>query len=337
MTAEHASEDVDDETTAATAESSAAAATAVQVTTGARLHLGPLNWPGPQAGDRPDFGGLGMMIEQPATRVLARPAAAWDALVCERPKLLAALDNDPPRDVTLQATAPPHAGLGSGTQRELAIAAACGVPREPEALAAATGRGRRSAIGLHGFCRGGVLRDGGRPQGEAIGQLVRREPAPNWPLLLVRLPERSSEGLSGAAERAAFAQLPAMSPDIRGRLKDLATEALDTLADPVGFARAATEFGQLVGRFFAPVQGGVMADDRWLALLEPLQAAGCGAVQSSWGPTVAVLGDVDRALPLLPEGSDIERVTIRDAPAEIMTARGTSGFEESLRALTDPL
>jgi beta-ribofuranosylaminobenzene 5'-phosphate synthase len=46
--------------------------TEVSITTGARLHFGPLSVTAP-AGGR--FGGVGVMITSPRTRITARPAA----------------------------------------------------------------------------------------------------------------------------------------------------------------------------------------------------------------------------------------------------------------------
>ena len=69
-----------------------------------------------------------------------------------------------------------HTGLGVGTQLGLAIAkalaVASGEPELPSAeLAMRVGRGERSAIGVHGFDRGGLLVDAGKLPGEAVSPL----------------------------------------------------------------------------------------------------------------------------------------------------------------------
>src|SRR5258708_38040548 len=50
-------------------------------------------------------------------------------------------------------------------------------------------------------------------------------------------------------------------------------------------------FGRLVGEYFAPVQGGVIADAQMREIAELLQSRGIeGGGQSSLGPTLFVLG-----------------------------------------------
>ena len=295
------------------------AGAAVEVTTGARLHFGPLNWPGPHRTDRPDFGGVGLMIDTPATVVRARPSRPDDAIdwADARPSLAEAVrrTGQPLPAISIASEATRHVGLGSGTQRELAIAAVCGLPRDAKRLASATGRGRRSAIGVHGFCRGGLLLDGGRPQGEPLGVLERRIDFPAWPLHLVRLSDRS--GLFGPEEAAAFDTLAAMPAATAARLRQLA-EAMFAAVDAdsqAAFAAALTEYGCLVGDFFAPAQGGRFADPQWDELLPTLEAEGCGLAQSSWGPSVLVVGAFDPAL--LADAAFAQPVRARNDPATI--------------------
>src|SRR6185437_6994640 len=61
---------------------------------------------------------------------------------------------------------PPHAGLGSGTQLALAIAAAFrrleGLPLDPREDARLLNRGARSGVGVALFERGGLAVDAGR-------------------------------------------------------------------------------------------------------------------------------------------------------------------------------
>ena len=292
------------------------------VTTGSRLHFGPLTWPGPldDPTTRPDFGGVGLMVDAPATRVTATPADDWSTLH-DRPRLVEALasqpQRQPPRQVTIDRAAPGHIGLGSGTQRELAIAAACGLPVEAAALAAATGRGRRSAIGVHGFCRGGFLIDGGRPDGEPLGRLAHRVDFPDWPLHLVRLSDRV--GLFGPAEARAFETLRPMEASRSERLHTLADAMLAAVAsvDRFAFAAALIDYGLLVGEFFAPTQHGRrLLDPGWDDLLPQLAAQGCGVAQSSWGPTVLVVGEFDPDL--LAGAHAVRPVRPRNTPAAIV-------------------
>jgi len=71
-----------------------------------------------------------------------------------------------PARIEVVSTAPEHAGLGVGTQLSLGVARGlyelAGLPPPTaEQLAALTGRGRRSGVGLHGFRLGGLIVDGG--------------------------------------------------------------------------------------------------------------------------------------------------------------------------------
>jgi beta-RFAP synthase len=79
----------------------------------------------------------------------------------------------PPRRFAVHRAPPEHVGLGTGTQLSLAVARAlaelAGRGDVPIAtLAALSGRGLRSGIGLHGFAGGGLIVDGGRRTEEGI-------------------------------------------------------------------------------------------------------------------------------------------------------------------------
>jgi predicted sugar kinase len=55
------------------------------------------------------------------------------------------------------------------------------------------------------------------------------------------------------------------------------------------FSAAVSEYGRLVGDYFAPVQGGGFLDRRMQNLAEELASRfRCGCAQTSWGPSVAV-------------------------------------------------
>src|SRR5690606_25545309 len=76
-------------------------------------------------------------------------------------------EQPPPCRLEIRETIPPHAGLGSGTQlgmacaRALQLMSSTGDFSAPR-LATRVQRGRRSALGIHGFERGGFLVDGGK-------------------------------------------------------------------------------------------------------------------------------------------------------------------------------
>jgi beta-RFAP synthase len=296
-----------------------AAAEEVCVRTPARLHFGLLRF---AQTDGPSFGGLGLMIDAPALEVVARPAAVWD---CRGPAAAAVLDaarrawgtlNEPPLTAVrlhVSGEVARHCGLGSGTQLALAAAAAivrlAGRPLpSPEWLAAVTGRGQRSAIGAHGFCRGGLLWERGRLPHSPLAQLADRvEPPPSW-RVVAAMPQ-GVEGISGARERAAFQSLPPVPPATSRRLEQLAEHGVLPAArrgDLATFGEALYEYGRLAGQCFQAIQGGPFADAPTARRVAALRRHGvAGAGQSSWGPTVfGVVGSPDDAAALAADLQD---------------------------------
>ena len=192
---------------------------------------------------------------------------------------------------------PPHAGLGSGTQLGMAVATVLSLyagdsKASGVELARRVGRGLRSAVGLHGFLQGGLLIEGGKLSDESISPLVARIAVPaDWRWVLIQ--PRGTEGLSGAAEQQGFAKLPPMPGSTTDRLcrlamLDLAPALIE--ADFGKFSDALHAYGQIVGEYFAPVQGGIYADARLLDLAPRLRALGVsGFGQTSWGPTLFAL------------------------------------------------
>ena len=280
--------------------------TSVTVTTGARLHFGPLAASGSTGGK---FGGVGMMVSAPGYVVSARVASEdvclGDETACLRGAEFVRRVREatrgtlalPPVRIEFLETIPSHAGLGSGTQLGLAVArvlSELGGERDvpSETLARRAGRGLRSAIGLHGFESGGFLVDGGRSGSGQLGTLVSRIEFPaDWRLILAA--PRRSKGLSGAAEQQAFASQPPMPPPLTAELCRIALmEWMPGLVE-ADFARvsgAMYEFGLRVGRFFEPVQGGVFAHPLMGRLADEVRRRGLnGVAQTSWGPTTCVL------------------------------------------------
>jgi beta-ribofuranosylaminobenzene 5'-phosphate synthase len=173
-------------------------------------------------------------------------------------------------------------------------------------LALRVARGKRSAIGIHGFARGGFIVDGGKPDSgkrseDEIGRLVARADVPDdWRLLLITPTDSSATGLSGQEEVNALEQLPGMPFSLTERLCRLALlEILPALgaSDCEWFGEALFQFGRAVGDYFRPVQGGQYADPRMADLVNWLRSEGVrGVAQTSWGPTIAACcGNVTRA------------------------------------------
>lgn len=256
-----------------------------RVQTGCRVHFGLLP-PGPTG----RHGGCGILVRQPAIAVTATPAASWQftgslAEVAERAVERLGRRTGQPNHVDVAAAVPAHAGLGSGTQVALAVAAALSPPGEPfdvAAVAPRLGRGQRSWIGTLGFAEGGMVVDLGSQE------RPRRLPFPeSWPLWLA-VPVQGSNW-SGEQERAAFDRLAAAAGVVRSEMLQLLTEELVPgveRGDWRRFTSALRRYNRQAGRWFAPVQGGEFSEPRVAACVALLEAAGGAAGQSSWGPTV---------------------------------------------------
>lgn len=278
------------------------------VSAGSRLHFGLIHVGGDDAARR--FGGVGLMVEEPALSLRAEPAAAWSAegplaaraLAFARRFSTSVADKPrPPRRLVIESAAPEHLGLGSGTQLALATAAALasswGLSLPAAELAGRAGRGERSALGTHGFAHGGLLVEAGKRRDGELSPLVARYDFPAcWPVVVI-LPD-SPAGLHGGAERGAFQGLatPPATRDALCRLVLLGLLPALLEGDVAAFGEAVHELNARAGEVFAAAQGGTYAPAAaaWVAYLRRLGVAGCG--QSSWGPGVfAVAGDEEQA------------------------------------------
>ena len=269
----------------------------VTVTAPARLHLGFLDLNG-GLGRR--FGSLGLSIDGLCTRITARAAAhirvnGPDSDRARRyaDAMRAALDLRAEYDIAVDEVVPPHAGLGSGTQLAITIAAALrrlqGLPLDVEGDAVRLGRGVRSGAGIALFERGGLVVDGGSRETPRAPPLISRLPFPErWRVLVVLDPHR--QGVHGAGETSAFARLPPASDAEAAHLcRLLVMKILPAVveADLPTFGAGIKELQERVGDHFAPAQSGhrfaSSAVAATLKLLENEGAVGIG--QSSWGPT----------------------------------------------------
>ncbi len=269
----------------------------ITVTIPARLHLGFLDLNG-GLGRR--FGGAGLAITGLRTKLSFHRAAKNHVTGPERRRVMRHVDKMVERlalrdghAVDVLEVVPPHAGLGSGTQLALAVAAGIrslhGLPLEVEADAIQLGRGGRSGVGIGLFHRGGLVLDGGCAKGKAPAPVVShiRFPDP-WRVIVVLDP--ACRGIHGADEVAAFANLPPFPEGDAARLCRLAVmKMLPAVAeeDIASFGAAVTEIQSCLGSYFATAQGGsplISADVA--AVLAALERDGaCGIGQSSWGPT----------------------------------------------------
>jgi beta-RFAP synthase len=274
---------------------------AVFVHAPSRLHFGLLL---PQAGAR-RFGGVGAMIDRPGVRLKITRASSWQTHgpLAERIEAFArrwaayhGLSELPRCRIDVEGAPRQHIGLGVGTQLGLSLAAGlCALfdlPQPPpEELAESVGRGRRSAIGTHGFALGGLLADRGKAAADRVAPLAWRAALPDAWRFVILCP-RAGHGVSGEVEERAFAALPAAPPQTIARLQSLSDE-MRTAAESGDFNRfsqAVYGFGRASGECFAAAQGGVYASANLAHWVERLRSWGVeGIGQSSWGPTLFAL------------------------------------------------
>ncbi len=279
----------------------------VCVSAPARLHFGLL-CPGQGAVRR--FGGVGVMLQQPRTTVRISPgphyalpaesalARRLDQVVRHTCQYLS-VEYPPPIQIELLERIAAHRGLGSGTQLAMGTAWALlgsfspkPVPPQPQLLAQLAQRGRRSAVGVYGFCHGGWIVEPGKQEQESLAPLLLRLENPRpWRWLLVEPPLPS--GCSGVREQQAFDALKNLPPETTDRLWRVLFGQLVPALQAGRFADTAQALGlysRLAGECFAPFQGGTFAHPGIATLVEKIRRWGYeGVGQSSWGPTVFVL------------------------------------------------
>jgi beta-ribofuranosylaminobenzene 5'-phosphate synthase len=319
----------------------------IRIRTPSRLHFGLMSipaeeasaWPN-QEGDltlpRRHFGGVGLMIERPGIDLTLESAASWSAegSLAERAhgfakRYCTALGIDASFHLRVADAAPEHAGLGTGTQLGLAVARALAEitqqsVRDAVTLARLVGRGRRSALGVHGFAAGGFLVEAGKRDPDAIAPLVGRWDFPaEWSVLLI-VP-RGTQGTHGTRELDAFADLSRRPAD------DRTTEILSRIVllglipallerDLPTFGEALYDYNRRAGAMFQPVQGDFYADPRSAAIVKAVRGLGIpGVGQSSWGPAIFAIVATDRAADLREWLVNKMRLT----PEEIMLTRAS--------------
>ena len=275
----------------------------LRITTGSRLHFGLLDV-------LPPFGGVGVMIRHPETEVLVESA---DHFVCEgdghgrvidvarRFQKHIGFSEMPCCRIQVVHRPKPHTGMGTGTQLAMTIAQSLAsyvgknIPRSDLATLVAN-RGKRSAVGVHGFFEGGLIFE--RPNAEktestSFGQLnpihTRVALPDNWHVVLLT-PEQGESTVSGDAEQQQFDELLPTSSIYRERLEELVIRQMIPAVernDFNEFANAVHQYNRQSGMMFANVQGGPYNGARVTELVERLVLAGAlGVGQSSWGPTV---------------------------------------------------
>ena len=287
----------------------------VTVKAHARLHFGFID-PDGSSGRR--FGSIGLAIDEPAVILEAAPAAHLSIVGEERGRVLALARRflrhyklHQGAHIAVKTTIPAHAGLGSGTQLALSVAAALArlfsIDADVRELAGVMGRGGRSGIGIAAFERGGFIVDAGRKVSatdstrsrDLVPPMIVRYSFPEAWTFVVAIPY-TGRGLAGTAESQAFHRLSPRSSCGASRLsRILLMQMLPAVLerDPVAFGESLTSIQRIVGRWFRPVQGGTFATTQGAAMVKAMGRAGAlGVGQSSWGPAVYGLAkDQDQA------------------------------------------
>ena len=272
----------------------------VRITTGARLHFGLLSTMEP-------FGGVGAIIDQPATQVEVSESGEFQCndnqqadrirKIAESISRIAGLSELPPCKVTVTARPSSHCGLGSGTQLSLAIAEALcqfialDASKDSIAIEIAD-RGKRSAIGVHGYFHGGLIYEDSSI-GTAVAKLnpiCQRVALPeSWSVVIVR-PTEETSSVSGDFEREKFATLQSPSEKQIEELRSCVSERMMPAAqgqDFSAFAEAVQVYNHASGMLFDSVQGGPYNGQAVANLVNSLIDSGAqGVGQSSWGPGV---------------------------------------------------
>ncbi len=302
----------------------------------ARLHLGFLD---PSGGSGRRFGSLGLPLCEPETVVTLSRAGETSVIGPESERAaahLAALGRRlgirAQHRLVVEEAIPRHAGLGSGTQIALAVAAALrtlhGLPLDTDGDATLLARGNRSGIGIATFADGGVIVDAGSDGAGRPPPVVARLPFPEeWRVMLIL--DKAQDGLHGEDEVEAFRALPPFPASGVGEIcRHVLTGVMPALVeqDLPTFGTAVTAIQMLVGEHFAPAQGGIFTSKRVETLANRLAEAGAvGIGQSSWGPTgfafapsqAAAETMVAAAREVVEHGMEIRIVRGRNSGAEI--------------------
>src|SRR5262249_53513614 len=197
----------------------------ITVTIPARLHLGFLDLNG-SLGRR--FGSIGLAVTGLRTKVAFRRAPKNRVTGPEHERVMKHVDKMARRlavagghVVEVLEAVPAHAGLGSGTQLALAVAAGIrrlhGLPLDVQGDALYLGRGARSGAGMGLFHTGGLVVDGGCKKDGLPAPVVSHMRFPErWRIVVALDPSRC--GIHGATEIDAFKHLPPFPDSDAGRL-----------------------------------------------------------------------------------------------------------------------
>lgn len=297
---------------------------AVRVLAGARLHFGLLDSAVP-------FGGVGVMVDQPKTAITVRAADEFSCPEehCERFREIASgvsvlLNRKklPALRIEVESNPEAHCGLGSGTQLSLAAAESMlqwfnhSYDETHLALAVAD-RGKRSAVGIHGYFKGGMIFEAPGSDPEELNPIQERIDLPvEWCVAILK-PSTVLGQVFGLSEAEKFSTLSAGSEALRDSLFLLAQNQLLPAAKQhhfEDFSRYLTQYNRMSGQLFASIQGGSYNGPEVTSLIHWLIDRGVlGVGQSSWGPGVFAwfksYSHAETLVTRLPEGVEVLAIT----------------------------
>lgn len=275
----------------------------VYVKTPARLHFGLIDMNGDMGRF---FGGLGVAIDRPNV-ILQIQTSEGFSVTGEKTELATSLAKrfletyhiNADVSIHVEQSIPEHAGLGSGTQLALAVAASLAklfqVKASIQELSLTMGRMKRTGVGTAVFDQGGFVVDGGKKMkngsiiSESFPPLIFRQPFPEDWKFVVAIPD-VKWGLAKTEEKNAFGQMPPMPSEVVGRLCRLTMmKLLPALldCDIESFGDALTQIQVVIGGYFADVQGGTFSSSAATEAIDFMKKRGAyGVGQSSWGPAV---------------------------------------------------
>jgi len=324
----------------------------LEVRTGCRLHFGLLELAEDQ---ELRFGGIGLMLEQPGWQLRFSPtpggneqltpaSAEIEMRIAQTRSRLGTSDCQ----AAVMQPLSLHHGLGAGTQLACAVAVGqllveqvrsghlqppqVGVSNtgewqdvsttlanlQPSELAALSGRGLRSAIGLVGFIQGGFILDRGYSAGREVRSVTAERV--DWPEAwrAVLLVPQATQVISGEQESSMLHEIGRYPNPHRPHMLQLALNALHaarTNGDFNSCMESLEAYMLLAGELFNEQQGGLYNGPQVARTVERAkQAALRGVGQSSWGPTVfgfaADQAAAERAIELLRQDAELASISI---------------------------
>jgi len=241
-----------------------------------------------------------------------------------------------PLTIRCHSAPPRHAGFGSGTQLGLSVARLItemngDCNRSIEDLARLVGRGKRSAVGAHGFALGGCIVEAGKLNDASLATPLVRYPFPeSWGVVIVL--QQGGPPIHGSRENKIFSELQLDASAVRTtealcRILLLGVMPALSAEDYGAFAESLYEFNRKAGERFAGAQGGEFASGSVSEIIQSLRREGCPAVgQSSWGPAVfAICKDKNQTARLAMRARQLFE------PADVFTTRSRNRGAELRR------